>query len=72
MPLREMHLEADTAGLYQSELWNRDYPRIQILSIRELLEEGRKPLLPPFVLPSYQKAKRIPGKKGAEQAELFG
>jgi hypothetical protein len=26
-PTREMHLEADTAGLYHSELWNRDYPR---------------------------------------------
>jgi DNA modification methylase len=71
-PTREMRLEADTAGLYHSELWNRDYPRIQILSIRELLEEGKRPLLPPFVLPTYQQAEKIPAKKAAEQAELFG
>ncbi len=27
-PTKEMHLEADTAGLFHSEVWNRDYPRI--------------------------------------------
>ncbi|MGH2967079.1 MAG: DNA methyltransferase [Solirubrobacterales bacterium] len=71
-PTREMHLEADTAGLFQSELWHRDYPRLQILSIRQLLEEGKKPLLPPFVLSTYQEAERIVAKQAAEQAELFG
>jgi site-specific DNA-methyltransferase (adenine-specific) len=71
-PTREMRLEADTAGLFHSDLWNRDYPRIQIISIRELLEEGKRPLLPPFVLPTYQQAEKIPGRKAAEQAELFG
>jgi len=72
MRTKEMHLEADTAGLYHSELWNRDYPRLQILTIPELLEEGRRALLPPFVLPGYQQAERIPTKKAAEQGELFG
>ena len=71
-PTREMHLEADTAGLFHSELWNRDYPRIQIISIRELLEEGKRPLLPPFVLPTYQQSEKITIKKAAEQGELFG
>lgn len=71
-PSREMRLEADVAGLFHSELWKRDYQRIQILSIRELLEEGKKPQLPPFVMSSYQEAERIPSKKAAEQAELFG
>jgi site-specific DNA-methyltransferase (adenine-specific) len=71
-PTREMHLEADTAGLFHSELWRRDYPRLQILSIRELLEEGKKPTLPPFVLSTYQEAERIVTKQAAEQAELFG
>jgi site-specific DNA-methyltransferase (adenine-specific) len=71
-PTREMRLEADTAGLFHSELWKRDYPRIQILSIRELLEEGKRPLLPPFFMPTYQEAERIPTKQAAEQAELFG
>jgi hypothetical protein len=54
-----------------SDLWNRDYPRIQLLSIRELLEDGRKPELPPFVLPPYQQAERIkPEAPGQER--LFG
>jgi len=71
-PSREMRLEADTAGIFHSELWKRDYPRIQILSIRDLLEEGMKPHLPPFVLSTYQEAERIVTKQAAEQAELFG
>jgi site-specific DNA-methyltransferase (adenine-specific) len=70
-PTREMRLEADTAGLYHSELWNRDYPRLQLLSIRELLEDGAKPKLPPFILPTYQQAQRVRA-KAAEQGELFG
>jgi len=40
-----MRHEANTAGLYHSELWNRDPPRIQILSIRDLLVDGKKPAL---------------------------
>ena len=52
--------QGDAAGgehrrAYHSELWNRDYPRLQVLSIRELLEEGKKPSLPPFVLPTYRR-----------------
>ncbi len=34
---REMDIEASTAGKYHSEIWDRDYPRIQILSIEQLL-----------------------------------
>jgi site-specific DNA-methyltransferase (adenine-specific) len=67
---KEMRLEADTAGLYRSELWKRDYPRIQILTIKELLEEGKKPELPPFVMPTYQQAQRVSESAG-EQRELF-
>ncbi|MHB8958353.1 MAG: site-specific DNA-methyltransferase [Candidatus Limnocylindrales bacterium] len=71
-PTKEMVLEASTAGLYHSELWNRDYPRLQILSIRELLEEGKKPSLPPFVLPTYQQAQKVKTSPDVEQKELFG
>jgi len=66
-----MRVEAATAGAYHSELWNRDYQRIQILSIRELLEGAKKPSLPPFVLPTYQQAERVK-KVDASQQELFG
>jgi DNA modification methylase len=71
-PTKEMHLEATTAGFYTSPIDGRDYPRIQILTIRELLEEHRKPMLPLLILPTYQQAERIPAKQAAEQKELFG
>jgi len=71
-PSREMELEATTAGFYTSPIDGRDYPRIQILTIRELLEEGKKPMLPLLILSPYQQAERIADKKAAEQQELFG
>ncbi len=70
-PTREMLLEASTAGSYHSDLWNRDYERIQILSIKDLLEDGKKPNLPPFVLPTYQQAQRVK-KVDDSQTEMFG
>jgi DNA modification methylase len=66
-----MQLEATTAGVYQSALSGREYPRIQLITIRELLEEHRRPDLPVLVLPAYQQAERVE-KKAAEQGELFG
>lgn len=71
-PTGPMRQEAALAGVYHSELWNRDYPRIQLLSIRELLEERRRPDLPPFVLSSYAKAEKIKADDGTEQQALFG
>ncbi|HEV2035303.1 MAG TPA: DNA methyltransferase [Candidatus Dormibacteraeota bacterium] len=68
-PTKEMQLEADTAGLFHSEVWKRDYPKVQILSIRELLELGKKPQLPPFVMPTYPQAQKVEAK--ADQAGLF-
>jgi len=40
-PTREMQKEAVAAGYYHSPLYNRDYPKIQILTIEELLD-GRQ------------------------------
>jgi DNA modification methylase len=71
-PSSEMKLEAATAGVYTSPIDGRDYPRIQILTIRELLEDGKKPMLPLLILSPYQQAERIADKKAAEQQELFG
>ena len=70
-PSGPMHLEATTAGVYHSELSGREYQRIQILTIRELLEEHHRPDLPLLVLPAYQQAQRVE-KAAAEQGELFG
>jgi site-specific DNA-methyltransferase (adenine-specific) len=70
-PSAPMRLEASTAGVYHSDLSGRDYGRIQILTIADLLEEHRRPDLPLLVLPTYQRAERVE-KKAAEQAALFG
>ena len=43
---REMNTEAATTGHYHSEIWNKDYPRMQILSIEQLLA-GNEVKLPP-------------------------
>lgn len=45
-PTRDMKTEAASAGLYHSVGWGKDYPRIQILSITELLQ-GAEVKMPP-------------------------
>lgn len=45
-PTREMLHEATVAGAYHSPGWNRDYPRLQILTITELLA-GAEVSMPP-------------------------
>jgi len=69
-PSKPMLVEAAGAGVFYSELSKREYPRVQIYTIRELLD-GRRPSLPLLVLPTYQQAERVE-KKAAEQQELFG
>jgi DNA modification methylase len=71
-PSKPMLVEAATAGVYTSPMDGRDYPRIQILSIRELLEEHKKPMLPLLLMPTYQQAERLSDKMAAEQQEMFG
>jgi hypothetical protein len=69
-PSPEMKLEAVTAGFYHSKLADKDYPKLQIATIRELLDK-RLPELPPLLLPAYQsatKSKEIVG----EVQNLFG
>ncbi|MFA4907306.1 MAG: DNA methyltransferase [archaeon] len=45
-PTRDMLTEAVSAGFYRSEGWQRDYPKVQILTIAELLD-GKPAQLPP-------------------------
>jgi site-specific DNA-methyltransferase (adenine-specific) len=45
-PTREMQTEAATAGYYTSPGWGRDYPRLQILTIADLLS-GAEIKMPP-------------------------
>ena len=56
-PTRDMRTEAVSAGFHHSDLWQRDYPKVQIRTIDELLE-GKQFELP--MHPSmYQAAQRV-------------
>jgi len=66
-PTREMRREAVTAGFYHSDGWNRDYPRIQILTIADLLQ-GAEVKLPPSVN-TFRKASA--NSTADQQAGLF-
>lgn len=56
-PTSEMKKEAITAGSYLSPLWQKKYPRLQILTIQDLLN-GAKPDIPPDYK-TFKQAERI-------------
>jgi hypothetical protein len=71
-PTGPMRKEAVQEGSYRSEAWNRDYPRVQILTVEELLH-GVKPDVPPS-RSTFSSATRIsttPRRKFS-QIDLFG
>ena len=61
---REMRTEAVSAGSYHSPLWDRDYPKIQILTIEELLQG--KALDMPSPSSPYAKAPKVSKKEGEQ------
>lgn len=65
-PTREMEVEAVSAGFYQSPGWQKDYPRIQILTIEQLLH-GAKIQMPPQVgiFKGAQKAQQMEAQQTA-------
>ncbi len=66
-PTRPMREEEASGGFYRSDLWQRDFPKIQLRTIDQLLD-GQGFDLPPRQ-PSYQPATRIRPAEG-EQREL--
>jgi len=64
-----MRKDATEAGWYHSEGWNRDYPKIQILTIEELLT-GKLPDMPPM-RQTFQRSERI-AVPGQRQEALTG
>ena len=69
-PTAPMKADAALAGEFYSELSKKSYPRIQIITIRELLD-GRKPQIPLLVLPTYQQAEKVE-QESPGQEKLFG
>jgi len=67
-PTKEMMTEAAAAGFYRSEQWGRDYPRLQLLTVRELLA-GAAVQMPPTARTFKQARREKEG--GAEQKGLF-
>jgi len=66
-----MITEAMGAGYYHSDGWGQDYPRIQILTIDDLLH-GRAEVKMPPQFGTFKQAQRVQ-QSDAEQAELgFG
>ncbi|MDQ2716713.1 MAG: restriction endonuclease [Chloroflexota bacterium] len=56
-PTRDMTIEALKAGFYHSPGWNRDFPRIQILTIEALLHNAEVKMPPQFG--TFKQAQRV-------------
>ena len=71
-PTRDMRTEEAVGGFYHSELWQRDFPKIQLRTITDLLAD-RGFDLPPRQ-PMYQPAERVRPTEGEQGAleELAG
>lgn len=69
-PTKPMLTEAVTAGFYESVFWGRKYPKIQLLTVEELLA-GKKLEMPPIrqVDATFKKAPKVLQKK-QEQSEM--
>jgi hypothetical protein len=69
-PTAAMKTEAVTAGFYESASWNRKYPKIQLLTVEELLD-GKKIEMPPIkqLSVTFKTAPKAKNKK-SEQHEF--
>lgn len=68
-PSREMVSEAVAAGLYHSPGWNRDYPKLQILTITGLLD-GKELKMPSATI-TFKQSEKIETSNKGEQTSLF-
>jgi site-specific DNA-methyltransferase (adenine-specific) len=67
-PTREMAREAASAGVYHSPGWDRDYPKLQLLTIAELLT-GAEVKMPPAPI-TFKQAQKVKPDEG-EQKNLL-
>ena len=56
-PSRDMTTESVGKGFYHSDGWNKDYPKLQILTIEELLD-GKQPNMPPSSI-TFKPAEKV-------------
>jgi hypothetical protein len=69
-PTKPMQTKAVTAGFYESKMWNKKYPKIQLLMVAELLDE-KKIDMPPVrqVGATFKKSPKA-SQKRVETGEL--
>jgi site-specific DNA-methyltransferase (adenine-specific) len=68
-PSKDMNTESVSSGYYHSDLWQKDYPRIQILTIEDLLN-GKGIDMPKYVsAQTFKQAEKVKKKTG-KQGEL--
>ena len=64
-PTRDMRQEAVSAGFYHSPLWERDFPKIQLRTIGEMLAGHGFDLPPGLTYPPAPRPRRPQGRQGA-------
>ena len=66
-PTQPMYTEAVTAGFYESQVWGRNYPKIQLLTVEEILN-GKAIDMPPIrqVSATFKKAPKSIVKQGSQ------
>ena len=62
---RDMRQEAVSAGFYHSDLWGRDFPKIQLRTVGEMLSGEGFDLPPGLGYLAAQRARRAQGRQGA-------
>jgi site-specific DNA-methyltransferase (adenine-specific) len=68
-PSKDMTTESVSSGYYHSDLWQKDYPRVQILTIEDLLN-GKGIDMPKYVSgQTFKQAEKVKKKQG-KQGEL--
>src|SRR5205823_14229925 len=68
-PSRDMTTEAVGKGFYHSPGWNKDYPRLQILTIEDLL--SGKQLEMPQTSITFKQAEKMPSDNAAQNTFGF-
>lgn len=63
-PTRDMRTEAASGGFFHSDLWDRDYPKIQMRTVGEMLDGPGFELAPRSS--GYQPAQRVRRSQGQE------
>jgi DNA modification methylase len=66
-PTRDMLTEAASAGVYNSPGWQKNYPRLQILTVEDLMR-GVEPKMPP-AFGTFKQAQRV-NQSGGTQGQL--